>query len=399
VKPLPKKIVRTDPATAGKAINPAGVSEGEVATGQGATGGASAALKAVPPLDGLNPKAKEYVQSVMKIASRVGKDAAIDSGRSIVENGRSAGERPEHQQVTDWLNKWESTVTPEELQARTIMMKDSPLKVLGSGEGNSLTEATARADEPIKAQKNLLSVSADAKTVKGEKKGYMTGILYLAPDTTSGIANTCPFATEGCRAGCLFTAGRAGMFPKINEARIGKTKQFKFDREQFMTNLGKNVKFLVGRAQREGFTPAVRLNGTSDLPWENVKMTSGKSIFQEFPDVQFYDYTKNPNRMDAYLKGDMPKNYHLTFSRSETNDVATQNILKAGGNAAVVFDVKKGKALPEQWNGFQVIDGDESDVHFIDGKSQVIGLRAKGKAKKDVTGFVYNVKPGTETTK
>jgi hypothetical protein len=346
--------------------------------------------EAVPPTNTLtHPKAKEYAASVLRISAKIGKDAAINSGRRIVANGSTApGEHPELQQLTDWLNQWESTVTSKELEDRMTMMKDNPLKVIGSGESNALP-----APQPP-VNKNLLQVSADAKTIKGEKLGYMTGIMYLAPDTTSGIANTCPFATEGCRKACLFTAGRAGIFPKINQARIAKTASFKFSRPEFMDQLGKNIKALVRKAGREGYKPAVRLNGTSDLPWENVKTSEGKNIFEQFPDVQFYDYTKNPGRMDQYVKGEMPSNYHLTFSRSESNDPATIEILKNGGNAAVVFDTKKGYALPKEWNGFKVIDGDESDVRFIDGKSQVIGLRAKGKARKDTSGFVLNVEPG-----
>jgi hypothetical protein len=292
--------------------------------------------------------------------------------------------------LNEWLNKWENTVTNSELNQRLVMMKDNPLKVIGPGE-----DSVPSVPEKIQVNTRLLTVGHDAKTVKGEKKGYMTGILYLAPDTTSGIANTCPFATEGCRQACLFTAGRAGIFPMINEARVAKkTKAFKFSRPEFMKTLAKNVGKVVRKAAREGYKPAIRLNGTSDLPWENVKMESGNNIFQEFPEIQFYDYTKNPSRMAQYINGELPKNYHMTFSRSETNDAQTIQILKDGGNAAVVFNTKKGYALPTEWNGFKVIDGDESDVRFIDGKSQVIGLRAKGKAKKNASGFVLKVEPG-----
>jgi hypothetical protein len=366
------------------------------------------AVAAAPPVEGLHPQAQDWAGTVQKISAKMGKDAAIEAGRRIANTAlgdQRPGEsyaafdarRPEVKQLHDWLNKWESTVSPKELAARMNMLESNPLKIIqGSGENPKNAEQAATAagvpEISANAKKNLLSVNADAKTIKGQKKGYLTGILYLAPDTTSGIANTCPFATEGCRQACLFTAGRAGMFPEINKARIGKTGMFKFDRSAFMNTLSKNITRLVGKADREGFTPAIRLNGTSDLPWENVKGADGKSIMEQFPDVQFYDYTKNPSRMDQYLKGGMPKNYHLTFSRSETNDAATMQILKDGGNAAVVFQVKRGHPLPTDWNGYKVIDGDETDVRFLDDKSTVIGLRAKGKAKKDTTGFVLNVK-------
>lgn len=369
---------------------------------------AAPAIAAAPPTQGLHPQAQDWANTVQKIAAKMGKDAAIEAGRRILGSAlldQNAANRPEIGHLDNWLNNWESTVSPKELAARMNMLEVNPLKIIsGTGENPKNAEQAATAagvrdisDISESTKKNLLSVNADAKTVKGQKKGYMTGVLYLAPDTTSGIANTCPFATEGCRKACLFTAGHAGFLPNIIPSRIDKTRFFKFDNEGFMNNLSKSVAALVRKSDREGYTPAVRLNGTSDLPWENVKGAEGKTIMEQYPNVQFYDYTKNPSRMDQYIKGGMPKNYHLTFSRSETNDAATMEILKNGGNAAIVFDTKRGRPLPTEWNGYKVIDGDETDVRFLDDKSTVIGLRAKGKAKKDTTGFVLNVKtPGTK---
>lgn len=222
----------------------------------------------------------------------------------------------------------------------------------------------------------LLSVSADAKTIKGEKKGYLTGILYLAPANTSGT-NVCAMATEGCKAGCLSKAGRAATFPAIEKARIRKTRELFANRAAFLAQLRKDILALVRKAERENMIPCVRLNGTSDLPWLALAMA------REFPHVQFYDYTKLPQAYTRTLR-----NYHLTFSHSETNESECVTELAHGLNVAVVFDTRKGKALPAQWCGFDVVDGDESDLRFLDESGKVIGLRAKGPAKKDCSGFV-----------
>ncbi len=224
----------------------------------------------------------------------------------------------------------------------------------------------------------LLSVSADAKTIKGEKQGYLTGILYLAPANTSGH-NVCASATEGCKSGCLNKAGRAAIFQSIEQARIRKTNELFSDRESFLAQLRKDIQALVRKATRENMIPCVRVNGTSDLPWLGMRMA------EEFPDVQFYDYTKIPN---AHFR--TAPNYHVTFSFSESNGVESMSALEHGLNLAMVFRVKKGQALPDTWCGYEVIDGDLSDLRFLDRKGVIVGLRAKGPAKRDCFGFVVN---------
>lgn len=209
----------------------------------------------------------------------------------------------------------------------------------------------------------------------------MTGILYLAPSIESG-RNVCAFASPGCAAACLFTAGR-GRFDKIKKARIAKTHRFQANREEFLLNLEKDIIWLIGRASRKGFIPAVRLNGTSDLPWENLRLANGQNLMERFPDVQFYDYTKNVKRAIAWTRGELPANYHITFSRSETNGALADLILSLGGNVAVVFD-----KIISAWNGFAAVNGDESDLRFLDPKNVVVALKAKGKAKLDKSGFV-----------
>lgn len=244
---------------------------------------------------------------------------------------------------------------------------------------------------------NLLSVSADAKTSKGEKKGFLTGILYLAPHTISGY-QTCPKASDGCKAACLYTAGR-GIYNSVQTARIKKTKMFFEDREFFMNALVANIESLIKKAKRQKLIPTIRLNGTSDIAWEKIKVTrNGKeygSIFEAFTELQGYDYTKILGRSKAIA---LP-NYHLTFSLAENNDADAVKALEQGYNVAVVMNLKKSDAKPTTWGGYPVIDGDESDVRFLDEKGVIVGLTAKGQARKDSIGFVRSVNSGFKVSK
>lgn len=219
----------------------------------------------------------------------------------------------------------------------------------------------------------LLTVG-NTKTVKGESLGYMTFIMHLAPSTLSGY-NTCPMASAGCAWACLNTSGR-GRFTAIQEARIRKTLWFFESRDTFMDQLVKDIDAAIRKASREGMTPVFRLNGTSDIRWETVRVGGFSNIMTMFPTVQFYDYTKIPNRKN------IPSNYHLTFSRSETNESIAIAMLSIGMNVAVVFDT-----LPDVWAGVKVIDGTETDLRFLDAQNSIVGLIAKGKAKKDTSGF------------
>jgi hypothetical protein len=230
-------------------------------------------------------------------------------------------------------------------------------------------------------KKNLLTFQ-NAKTSKGEDMGYLTAILYLAPaDMVEGL-NLCPFASAGCKKACLFSAGR-GKFSNVKDARIAKTLLFRDNLNTFMYNIVRNIRSAIKKAKRLGLTPVVRLNGTSDIRWENVRSHNGKNIFELFPSVQFYDYTKDFKRTKA-LHGRW-SNYHLTFSLSEGNKKHALELLALGVNVAVVFR----DALPTTWEGFEVTSGDKHDLRFLDKKGgYVIGLKAKGDAKKDTSGFV-----------
>jgi hypothetical protein len=229
----------------------------------------------------------------------------------------------------------------------------------------------------------LLS-TANPKIQKGSKLGYLSFILHLAPADLSG-REVCPKRTAGCTAACLNTAGRGGMFRKgentnvIQKARIRKTVQFFEDRDQFMEDLYADIRKAIKFAERQGLTPVFRLNGTSDLSWEKyVVPSTGETIFELFPTVQFYDYTKVFGRKVK----DIP-NYHLTFSAADGNDADVAKAINAGMNVTVVFD-----KLPESYMGKAVFDADDTDLRFLDPKGVVLGLKAKGRAKKDTTGFV-----------
>lgn len=234
----------------------------------------------------------------------------------------------------------------------------------------------------FKRSKNLLSISADSKTIKGEKIGYLTGILYLAPANTTKY-NTCSMAEKAqCAKACLYSAGR-GAFNNVQQSRIDKTLYFFEDRDAFMDQLFKNIKALIKKAESKGLKPLVRLNGTSDIRWENVPF-NGATIFEAFPNVQFYDYTKDANRKD------IPSNYDLTFSYSGVESFAPY-VAKAqskGLRMAVVF--RKESNIPMFFKGIKVVSGDKSDVRHLDDQGVIVGLYAKGAAKRDQTGFVVN---------
>jgi len=230
---------------------------------------------------------------------------------------------------------------------------------------------------------NMKLLSTNAKLEKSVK-GYLILGLQLAPHKQAGVGNVCPNASAGCIEACLFTSGM-GVFPNVMDGRKRKTRLFFENKKEFMRLLFKEIKAAEKKAIKLGLKLAVRLNTISDIAWEKVK-NEGQTAFEAFPAVTYYDYTKSPQRMAAFIAGEMPSNYHLTFSRSEEkqNQAFALSFLKSAGNVAAVF---RG-SLPKTWQGFKVIDGDKSDARFLDPKGCVVGLVEKGLAKKDETGFV-----------
>jgi len=207
----------------------------------------------------------------------------------------------------------------------------------------------------------------NAKTTKGAAQGYLTGILYLAPHKITGF-NFCSHART-CIISCLFSAGRGG-FNSVKRARIIKSLAFLLDPKLFEEKLIKDVQSIVNKAKKLNKTPAIRLNGTSDLIIERVF----KKLLNTFPEIQFYDYTKNPNRFNT-----LPNNYDLTFSYDGTNWLECIKLLEKGYRVSAVFK----DSLPSEFFGFEVIDGDTTDLRFLDNGGLIVGLIAKGKAKKE----------------
>lgn len=239
--------------------------------------------------------------------------------------------------------------------------------------------------------KKLLAIDTNAKTIKGQKYGFMTGILYLAPSTISGN-QVCPMAeTAGCTKACLYSAGR-GAFNSVQQSRIDKAKWFFADRETFMVQVARNIQGLIRKAAANDMTPLVRLNGTSDIRWESVPVTidgvTHANLMAAFPDIQFYDYTKLANR-----KG-VPANYDLTFSYSGTPAYQSyvDQAKAAGMRIAAVF--RNVEDIPATFLALECVDGDDSDIRHMDPQGVVVALYAKGAAKHDTTGFVVDSAKG-----
>ncbi len=254
--------------------------------------------------------------------------------------------------------------------------------------------------------KLLTMPDAQPKGRKGRKKGYLTFILHLAPARLSGY-EVCPMRTEGCTLACLNVAGHGGIGAgslaqiahglksnAVQRARIRRTKLFFEHRADFMRQLYREIIAAINFAKRKHLTPVFRLNGTSDIRWENVPFGAHNNIMQAFPEITFYDYTKIANRRN------LPANYSLTFSLAENNETMARQALRNGMNVAAVFRDKKtcvhyletGYNLnergffPPHW--YPVFNGDETDLRFLDPKGVIVALYAKGRGKRDTSGFV-----------
>lgn len=249
---------------------------------------------------------------------------------------------------------------------------------------------------------NLLTVN-NPKTQKGDGRGYLTAILHLAPWKVSGV-NVCPMAeTFACHVGCLNLAGRGGIAAggnlslsdvvdavrsnAIQACRIRRTQWYARDRDGFMAALVADIRKAARYAAEHDLRLAVRLNGTSDILWERQAVEGCESVMELFPEIQFYDYTKIPNRWKRAL----PANYHLTYSYSGV-PAAQPHVAHVAASQphvamAVVFRSKK---LPAEFMGRPVVNGDETDLRFLDAPGVIVGLSAKGPAKRDTSGFVVD---------
>lgn len=248
----------------------------------------------------------------------------------------------------------------------------------------------------------LTAPESNPKVAKNGKVGVLSAPLHLSPFNLSGF-QVCPQASAGCAAACLHTAGNPAYMDQKEVSRKTKTLAYFKAREAFMALLSFEIAALARKAVSLGMTPGVRLNATSDLPWEvrTVTVQVGDDEPREFKlmdwfnAVEFYDYTKVTKRALAWAQGRMPSNYHLTFSRTEDNDDAVAKVLCAGGNVAIVMSKERyaralevGSVRMFAHERFTAIDGDEHDFRPVDPKGCIVALKAKGDAKHDTSGFV-----------
>ena len=235
-----------------------------------------------------------------------------------------------------------------------------------------------------------------AKAIKAQSFGYLNAINYMAPASTAGAGNLCPHASPGCLALCLgWYSGQSGMLKNseletgtnaTRASRARKSRQFMHERKAFMHDMFRGIEACERKANRLGLKLCVRPNGATDIAWETVRVQGGASVVTWFSHVQFVDYTKNFKRMLKFCNNELPLNYHLTFSRSEINEAQCLEVLKHGGNVAVVFAGE----MPSEYLGRKVVNGDAHDLRHLDEKGGVIiGLKPKGrKTKNDTSGFV-----------
>jgi hypothetical protein len=228
---------------------------------------------------------------------------------------------------------------------------------------------------------NKLLGEQSTKTEKGEKKGYKTHILYLAPHKqNSKRRNLCTHASKGCAKACLFNSG-AARFSNVQKGKINKTEYFLSDREGFLRQLDTEISIIASK--KDKFTHVIRLNGTSDINWAKFKIRDNKNIFELYPQIQFYDYTKN----HFMIERNKYKNYHITFSMNEINKEKSFELLKKGFNVAMVFATINVNELPKEYEGYKVINGDEDDLRFLDEKNVIVGLKYKFLTGKGTKGL------------
>ena len=236
---------------------------------------------------------------------------------------------------------------------------------------------------PYKEPTRLMFKSGNPKTDKNQSVEGLENIvvlhLNLAPADLSGY-NVCPMASQGCKSACLHTAWNPVFQAQKDKGRINRARFYMQDRDKFMTQLTRELVNFVKWCDKNKKIGVVRLNTTSDISWENY------NLFEKFPMLQFYDYTKIQKRALKFARGEYPPNYHLTYSLNEDNYDRAVEVLNEGGNIAVVFR----KDLPDTFMGKKVVNGDLHDLRYLDPKNVVVGLKAKGKAKTDYSGFVMN---------
>jgi hypothetical protein len=242
-------------------------------------------------------------------------------------------------------------------------------------------------------ENRIFSVDS-AKAIKARGYGYLNAIHYMAPADVAGVGDLCPSRTPGCTAACLgWYSGQASMVAhdadinSVRQSRMDKARRFMRDRAAYMRDVVRSIELAERKAARMGLQLCVRMNGSTDISWEGIACERDgvrfRNLMEAFPHIQFVDYTKIASRMRRAL----PANYHLTLSRTERNDATVADVVRAGGNAAVVFD-----SVPAVWQGLTVIDGDAHDLRHLDPRGVIVGLTPKGrKAKRDTSGFIVRL--------
>ena len=242
-------------------------------------------------------------------------------------------------------------------------------------------------------ENRIFSVDS-AKAVKAQGYGYLNAIHYMAPADVAGVGDLCPSRTPGCTAACLgWYSGQASMVAhdadinSVRQSRMDKARRFMKDRAAYMRDVVRSIELAERKAARMGLALCVRMNGSTDISWEGIACERDgvryRNLMDAFPHIQFVDYTKIASRMRRAL----PTNYHLTLSRTERNDATVADVVRAGGNAAVVFD-----RVPAEWQGLRVIDCDAHDLRHLDPRGVIVGLTPKvRKAKRDTSGFIVRL--------
>lgn len=237
----------------------------------------------------------------------------------------------------------------------------------------------------LKPKNFELFTTGNPKTKKGESLGFLTLVLHLSPHKENDFkVSLCSYATKECIALCLNDSGRSAMLGKegtIRKARRRKANQFLTDSRQFLENLAREIGYYQRRAKKQGLTLVIRLNGTTDIFWYSVRNLQGKNLFQLFPEIQFYDYTKNPSIAEKSLE---MKNYDITFSWSGKNEKECYKAISQGLNIAVPFVGEKKEPLPENFLGLPVLNADINDLRFLDKKGYIAGLKVKGNRQRKV---------------
>jgi hypothetical protein len=263
-------------------------------------------------------------------------------------------------------------------QIRHLVLTEM-VKALGKGK---ITERQFKEAKKIRWPKECRILGTSMKVKKGEKKNVLTAIIYLAPATESvkyGGMNFCAKASPGCSEACLGAKSRRLAMSRGYHSKAWKSLLLIYRKDIFSSIMCRELANLEKRANKRGMIPACRPNGSTDYQFE-VHMPE---LFESFPNIQFYDYTKIKSRMFREL----PENYSLTFSRSEINDEECLEVANKGDNIAIVF-VDLPKALEEGWQDMPVYNGDESDYRPGDPKESVIGLSVKAGIKGNSNGFI-----------